>query len=428
MKVSTALKSLMVAGFLFAMVVACAPTSPELVKAPPPPAPPMPTPKPYAGPEKVQASQAFDQEIKLAPKVDILFVIDTSESMKKHIDRLHSSVDQFVSAFKRRHDIDFHIGVATVWDDEERFTSRALWPMGKLRPLKDLARPQYQFSGDQYVKREGDWTKVLAGTLKVDYQPRYTRDARGRITGDGGGPEVENLFSPTLEAITGFAKNENKEPILGQDSLPLALNGNFVRPDAHLAVIFVTDADDSSSLNPAALDDILRRTKGNGAGKVSAYGVLALDCGTVVDPGLKEIDPRTGRFVKDPKTGKDRVRKPLKILEFIDRSEGLAMNLCEKNGYGRKLAEIGKTIETKATRLVTVQLDLPPQPSTIVVTYNGVPLSFGSSGAWSYNSETNEIQIRANHPEIADSPGGKINVRYMAVDMELVKAGHIEQK
>ena len=121
------------------------------------------------------------------------------------------------------------------------------------------------------------------------------------------------------------------------------------------------------------------------------------------------------------------VRQPVKILEFIERTQGMAMNLCEKSGYGRKLAEIGDLIEGKTTRLVTIPLDLPPQPSSLVVTYNGTPLSYGEGGAWSYNAETNEVQIRANHPEVARSPGGQINVKYMAVDMELLKEGKVRQ-
>lgn len=409
----------MMAALLMVFMSACAPTSPELVKLPPPPPTPAPTPKPYMGPETVSASKAIDQEIQLTPKVDILFVMDTSESMKPHIERLHKNVDQFISAFRRRHDIDFHIGVVTVWDDEERFTSRATWPLGKLRPLKDLKRPSYEFPGPQYVKRIGNWVSVLAGTLKVDYHPRYIRDKRGRILGDGGGPEVENLFSPVLEAVTGYVKNENKEPVLDGNGKPIPLNGDFIRPDAHLAVIFVTDADDTSSIHPRTLEERLSRVKRNRPEQVSGYGVLALDCGTKVDPGLKEKDPRTGKVV---------VRQPLKILEFIERTQGMAMNLCEKSGYGRKLAEIGDVIEAKTTRLVTIQLDVPPQPSTIEVTYNDVPLSYGESGAWSYNAETNEIQIRANHPEVARSPGGQINVRYQAVDMELMKEGMIREE
>ncbi len=409
-------KNVLMGALVAALLSACAPpTSPELVKLPPPPAP---TPKPYMGPEKVTAVKEFDQEIQLAPKVDILFVMDTSESMKPHIERLHANVDQFISAFRRRHDIDFHIGVVTVWDDEERFTSRATWPLGKLRPLKDLKRPSYEFPGYQYVSRVGDWARVLAGTLKVDYHPRYIRDKNGRILGDGGGPEVENLFSPVLEAVTGYQKNENKEPILGADGKPLPLNGDFIRPDAHLAVIFVTDADDTSDIHPRTLEERLSWVKGNKPEQVSGYGVLALNCGTNVDPGLKEKDPATGKMI---------VRQPVKILEFIERTQGMAMNLCEKSGYGRKLAEIGDLIEGKTTRLVTIPLDLPPQPSSLVVTYNGTPLSYGEGGAWSYNAETNEVQIRANHPEVARSPGGQINVKYMAVDMELLKEGKVRQ-
>lgn len=415
----TMVRNGIIAALLLVFLSACAPTSPELVKLPPPTPTPAPTPKPYLGPEKVTASQAFDQEIQLTPKVDILFVMDTSESMKKHIERLHSNVDQFVSAFRRRHDIDFHIGIVTVWDDEERFTSRATWPLGQLRPLKDLKRPSFSFPGYQYVKRVGNWASVLAGTLKVDYHPRYIRDKKGRILGDGGGPEVENLFSPVLEAVTGYKKNENKEPVLDADGKPLPLNGDFIRPDAHLAVIFVTDADDTSAIHPKTLEERLSRLKGNKADQVSGYGVLALDCGANVDPGLKEKDPNTGKVV---------VRQPVKILEFIERTQGMAMNLCEKSGYGRKLAEIGDVIEAKTTRLVSIQLDLPPQPSTLVVTYNGIPLSYGENGAWSYNAETNEVQIRANHPDIAGSPGGQINVKYMAVDMELMKEGKYRQE
>ena len=393
-------------------LTACAPKSPEFENAP------APAPTPYPKPQEISASKDYSKEVKLAPKVDILFVMDTSQSMHRngHIQRLHDNVDQFVASFKRRHDIDFQIGVVTVWDDEERFASRAKWPMGKLIPLKNASGEVIEDASAAYLRRQGPWSGILAGTLKVDAQPRHILDARGKVIGDAGGPEIENFFSPTIEAIMGFAKDEKKAPIMGDDGKPRLLNTGFVRPDAHLAIIFVTDADDTSAINSQTLYERLYKLKGSTVDRVSSYGVLALGCGTNVDPALKPLDPKTGKRV---------VIQPTKLLDFIKRADGFAMDLCNVRGYGRDLARIGRVIEERTTQLVSIPLEVAPQPSTLEVTYNGEPLPFGEGGAWSFNSESNAIQIRANHPMIAKSPGGSIGLRYLAVDLSLLDKGEI---
>ncbi|MCX7674842.1 MAG: hypothetical protein N2Z70_03310, partial [Bdellovibrionaceae bacterium] len=57
------------------------------------------------------------QEMRYQPKVDIVFLIDNSTSMRPVQENLARNIDQFVSSLNSLRALDYQIGVMTNWDD-----------------------------------------------------------------------------------------------------------------------------------------------------------------------------------------------------------------------------------------------------------------------------------------------------------------------
>lgn len=453
-----------------AMLASCGGTSPDLVRqpqptptpAPPPVATPYPTPKPM--PKAVNEAAVVPVEVKFAPKVDVLFVIDTSESMDSHIKELYENVNRFVKSFDPTQTLDFHIGVVTVWDTERFGFDKVVknpWPLGKLRSLRDPNKFGQEIPGPQYVTRVPGWDSILKSTLKVAIEPRCTLDANGKslrnsngtCVADGGGPEFEDMFSPVRCAL-GLVTDPTDEiyKYCKGDQ-----NGDFLRPDAHLAVIFLTDADDGSRTQTSQFVQEIQNLKAQSQKNVSLYGVLAVkdDNGARckdVDPGLREVkwttttvndvDPKTGKVRLDPKTKKPKTKTkrvqtityldPTKLLDVVEQSGNKAISLCANN-YGDKLAAIGSKIESDSSTVESfiVKLEQVPQPSTLVVQYTidqkVLALEPGPApvGCWSYDVTNNALQIHGGCSTIRNLPGGKISVKFTPVDWERVGEGKV---
>lgn len=280
-----------------------------------------------------QAPVAANVVIK--PKVDVLFVIDNSDSMKPHQENLKKNIDRFVEAFEKNARLDFNIGVVAV-HDSVRYGKVVpnFHPLGVMYPVRDPAKPGEAVPGPAYVTRTPGYAQVLGETLKIGVIPRFA-DAAHKV--DGGGPEFEEAFSPIVAAIDGR-------------------NAGFLRAEAHLAIIMITDADDASAISASKLDQTLYDVKGKDKAAYSTYAVLAID-------GCK---PDYGLIVNEKK---QIYKKPERIQEFLQLNKGRMYNLCDKN-YGDKLAEVGRAIERKASRKTRILLDAIPEEGTLKVFFD----------------------------------------------------------
>lgn len=363
------------------------------------------------------------QQATVVRKVDILFVVDTSESMVVHQENLKENIDRFVESFQRKANVDFHIGVVSVWDsgrynDPKVVAIKNPYPLGMLRPLKDPAQPGQPVAGAQFVTRIPRFSEVLGETLKVGIEPRfnYTTDRKGRKvqSGDAGGPEDEELFSPVLPALkAAFKENEG-----------------FYRKDAHLAVVMITDADDSTpNLSGDQFAQLLIEEKGDYR-LVSGYAALALDDNRttcVPDPGRRKRDPVTRDYVKD-ENGNYVIEQPEKILEFVARTSGRTVDLCAPN-FGEKLGEIGRMIEEKASALMHIQLERKPDMKTLSVTYlvNGQSILLKGGEDYSYVGDTNEILVHGDSPTLSAQPGGEVKIDFTPINWKRFKQGHVKK-
>ena len=183
------------------------------------------------------------------PKIDILFVVDNSDSMKTAQANLKRNIDKFTAGLIQNQMIDYHIGVTTSWDSSERAlkTKRDSYQVGDLRRIKDSSGKVYS---QRFLTRKIGTQDVIASTIDIGVTPY-----------EQGGPEVEEFFSPLMSALE---KNGHG-----------AANEDFFREDAQLVVIIMTDADDSTSrISPEQMAQSLADFKKGQVDKISVYGVL----------------------------------------------------------------------------------------------------------------------------------------------------------
>ena len=155
------------------------------------------------------------------PKVNILFVVDNSGSMKAYQEKFPRNMKLFIDRFLKESRLDYKIGVVPIYDSKYlndqtiyRSGKRKMNALGELVSLKGLAADEKP--GQVFITRDTkDAENVFLQTVQIGTQ---------------WGPEAEESFSPVL-AIADERINAEK-------------NQGFYDPEAYLAVIFVTDADD----------------------------------------------------------------------------------------------------------------------------------------------------------------------------------------
>ena len=372
---------------------------------------PLPTPPPTVIPPDQRVQQqslkwitldAGNTQFSFNPQVDVLFVIDNSDSMKEHETNLSRNINRFIEGFQANRVIDYHVGVTSVWDSSERFRTQKKDPYqnGELRFLQD---GKGNTSKDaRFVYRFQNAPAILAATLNI-----------GVVPYDQGGPEDEELFSPVAAAIklTGHG----------------AANENFFRPNAQLIIVLVTDSDDSTSnLSPSQLSQMLIDFKGGDAKRVSVYGVL----GKKSDPdSLKDYSLRVHPkyhpecFTNGKPSGKcDAGFGPDMIEQFIfaaDAYEGTPDQIRKKYimginqpDFGQDLAQIGSDITVKT---LAKEIQLPQAPMQVgdpkspdygrimvrviygtpeqIAAGHGQEIPQADKGGWLYEPSTMTIQL-----------------------------------
>ncbi len=361
------------------LAFACAPSNPQE----------MGKPKNLTPPETIrQANQVAPVATKVVfqPKADVLFVVDNSDSMQTPQKNMNDNIDKFVAAFEADKRLDFHIGVTSIFDSRRYGpVVKKFWPIGKLFPIVDGKNPVVPDGqwpsfddgalGSDFVTRSPGYGTVLGKSLKIGVIHR--EDLHGN---DLGGPEFEELFSPVIPALDGR-------------------NPGFVRQDAHLAVIFITDADDVSSISPSKLASDLLRLKGNDQSMVSTFAVLSISQGCHRDPGNRKTKDNPN-YVENGQ-----------ILEFLKDTRGHSYDLCDKN-FGARLAEAGKLIDRNAAKAMKINLDSVPEAGTLKVTLSGTSREI----PYQYDPSNYSVTIQSSAMD-GQPLDAQIEVTYIPVDV-----------
>lgn len=377
------MKNLILSLAAMTALAACAPQSPENTtisgrrEVAQPPAPVIPQYDSVARDEiKWITIDGGQGQLDFNPRVDILFVIDNSDSMKSAQSNLVRNIDQFAAGIQKNKMIDYHIGVTSVWDSSAAFQkgTAKVYKNGEIR--------------GGLVSKANNKSGLLAQTLNIGIAPLAQ-----------GGPETEEVFSAISAAIQ--TSNTGRG----------GANEGFFREDAQLVVVILTDADDSSSsINAEQLVAELHSFKKGEQEKVSVYAALvkASDSDEYKDYGLKihpKYHPECFTAGKDNKTcsgfGPDR------LLEFVVKANAIhgnsgeirskhIMSLVQEN-FGKDLSRIGNDIKA---RTLAKRIELPQRPRLnadgtpmIRVLYGKQTIAPSATAGWTYDATANAIVL-----------------------------------
>lgn len=282
-------------------------------------------------------------------EVDILWVIDNSNSMKLEQDLLAAGFDSFVSSLEETN-TNFHLGVITTdfdYDDPNR---------GVL-----VGEPIYLDNDD-------------------DYQLEFAGDPNAEPPIDG----------RALVGLNGSGKEKGLEAAAYALSpqMTTTLNAGFLRSDANLLVVFVSDEDDCSD-DGALGPDADNRECYSRRDDLTPVGEL-VDAITSVKSTRDRV--QLAAIVGPPDAGAlcdENTLPGTRYIEAARLTAGLAGSICETDWSGF-LSELG----LNAAGIFTVfQLSHGAAEGTLVVTVDGQVVPVSETDGYTYDPENFTIEF-----------------------------------
>ncbi len=284
-------------------------------------------------------------------KIDILWVIDNSGSMRTSQDLLVENFEKFIDGFRDR-GYDFQMAVTTT----------------------DAYIDLYNSNTSLSLFRDGTAQTSFTGYPIVTPQT----------------PDFESVF--LINVLQGIYGNGDERAFSSfQAALDNPLNTGFLRPDSFLAVIIVSDEDDLSHVGLNYIRDINHSS----IIPVQDY-VDYLDEITLSSPDFKKysvsamaiFDENCRKFLNDQFTGR---RIGVRYEQLVDITGGKKGSLCDD--FAVTLDLISEGIIQLATQFY---LSRKPQPETLQVYVNKklipeVSPDDSPKNGWQYNSENNSV-------------------------------------
>jgi hypothetical protein len=292
---------------------------------------------------------------KPAELVDILLVVDNSCSMEPYQNKLASNFQSFIQFFVDV-DVDYHIGVTTTTVTEP-------------------------------------WVGGNCSQQQVNKIPEPGHLVFDRVI-DTETNNAEDLFSQMVNVGTCGSGSE-----LGLEAAALALgseaNAGFLRAEADLSVIFVSDEEDGSPLPVNDYLNTYRAAKPDG-------GRESMDVSALVVTDLSSCDAQ--QLQAGATTGH-------RYLDVAEQGKGIIGNICADD-----FATIVTDLSLNSSRLSdTFYLSSHPDLSTLEVEVNAEAFPC-EDGAWEYQLETQEdgteLPVIVFKREFLPPPSAQIAIRY----------------
>ncbi|WP_426750853.1 choice-of-anchor D domain-containing protein [Myxococcus sp. Y35] len=292
-------------------------------------------------------------------KVDVLFVVDNSGSMMEEQQSLGQNFAAFLSAAELA-SVDYRIGVTTTGLDP----SPGGWSEcpggaqggenGRLFPV-DGSRPRI------ITPRTPDAASVFANNTRVGvcHWNEQGLEAAYRALAD-----------PLL-----YSEDDSRT------EQPNDGNGGFLREDARLAIIFVSDEEDFSAQPVSFYETYLLALKGNDRSKLSVNAI--------VGPAELSTCPTSSS------TGS-------RYIQLAQTTGGVVESICTPN-WASSLENLSEST-FGANRKFPLS-ETPMDPASIVVQVDGVPVTSG----WQYDARDNAILFDRS---AAPTAGSLVEVTY----------------
>lgn len=307
------------------------------------------------------ASQGTFQGSTANNKVDILWVIDNSGSMLTKQQNLAAGFNSFSDVFVNKN-FDFNMAIVTTDTRPPH-----------VNPL--LSGQEGVFQGVPTVISHN--TGGFAALFQANVAVGQSGDSAAKA----------------LDAIA-----------LSTGALLNTTNTGFLRSDAHLAVIVLSDADDNDSaattattlahldtLKPDIFDVISRSYRKNYT--VSAVAVNSMtdtDCYDMDHDGVIDNDAvnnTTGMVPPDGIPDVQLYEEGIKFKTLVTATNGSFASIC-KADFSDGLSTISQRI---AEAITEIPLARVPDQSTISILFNGTSVPSDATNGWTYSSTGNKI-------------------------------------
>lgn len=393
-----------------------------------------------AAPGQIQ-ERAGLQTVTLSPKVDVILVVDNSESMEIKQQFLIKYIQYFTSALSSNRMLDIHLGVLPIYDGVRYGTAgyhnflnqpfvvtsdqpfdldkqTGFYQRGAMRGLVDVSTGKRGATPLYFTHVGTDNVAQLNATLRIGVDHFIDKSSSSQ----GSGPEFEEMFSPIAAALWNPLAPSNPNP-------------GFYRNDAALVVIILTDGEDPdnkqvcSEIGPDnkvykkpyyegcdsnGLAKYLTNLKNKDQSRLFTYGVLIPSQGeTDTGCSVTEVDNQTGKSTVVKRDNS--MKKPLSIERFLVNTGGNLkdneLDLChDDKGAGEALTRFGSDIQ-KAASIQKIPLNgYPDVNQPITVTYNGEDISNNPDLQIDWNANALVVQptIHLANP----SPDGKLTIKF----------------
>lgn len=288
-------------------------------------------------------------------KVDILWVIDNSGSMLTKQQRLATGFSSFSNVFVNK-GFDFHMAIVT---SDTRTVG----------------------AGGQASIFQGAPSVITGST--VNFANVFQTNVQVGQTGDSAAKEMNAIVTST-----GALLNTS--------------NTGFLRSDAHLAVIILSDADDNdstettattlshlSTLKPDLYDVVSRSYKKN-------YTVSAVAVNSMTDTDCYDMD-KDGAVDNDGNSdGVPDIQlyeEGTKFKTLVNATSGSFASIC-KADFSDGLNTISQRI---AEAITEIKLARVPQVATITVLFNGNSVPQSAADGWTYDATNNKIVFHGSY-------------------------------
>jgi len=318
-------------------------TTDLLVDSSDPDQPQVTVPAQGAGDETALFEEGFTQEF--YSSVDVLWVVDNSGSMDQELNQVQLNFESFIEQFVAL-GLDYHLAVITTDMDSPAFQGR--------------------FQG-------------------------------GVISPDDADP-VSEFLAATNQGASGSGDERSMDAIQTALTEPLLSGGNagFLRDDAALATIVLSDENDSSRIMDGSFQSWLQGLKADSA-QVSFNAIVGDP--TSSTRWLGGCSNWVGSELLQADAG-DR------YVDMANATGGIWRSICYEN-YDETLAHISLS---SAGMVTTYQLSQMPTNFGLIQVYvNDVQYYYSLTDGWMYNSDDNSITF---HGSALPGPGDRVVIQY----------------
>ncbi|MBX5480697.1 MAG: choice-of-anchor D domain-containing protein [Myxococcaceae bacterium] len=308
-----------------------------------------------------QNTDIFTQDAQ--PKADLLLTIDNSGSMEPYQTSLANNFASFIQ-YATSANVDWHIGVTTtdMDDGEPPITLPGLPPIPGIPP------------GDKgRLRGDANNPKVLTPTT-----PNVVQLFKDKVKVGTNGSATETGLAPSLAALT--------------PPLSVGENAGFLRPDANLAVVVITDAPDQSGQPASYYVNSFLNIKGFNRANMFTFNAIA---------GFAPTPPQgCAGYDGGPDDGT--------YAFVVAQTNGVKDEICTQN-WAATLQGLGKTAFGFRTTFFLNSTPDVNQPITVKVNGVPVPPTQGAQTNWAYDSATNAIVF---NQQTAPGPGESLEITY----------------